>query len=77
MAYLNAVIQRLKCLKAEKKSIQLGEKSKISSSLTVVTRPAITSSHLSAYDSNNSAKKDDAEEKLDRLVKGNLFFTPY
>ncbi|CAH8664996.1 unnamed protein product [Schistosoma margrebowiei] len=75
MAYLNAVIQRLKCLKAEKKSIQLGENSKISSSLTVVTRPAVTSSHLSAYDSNNNAKKDDAEEKLDCLVKGPLLYS--
>ncbi|CAH8647924.1 unnamed protein product [Heterobilharzia americana] len=75
MAYLNAVIQCLKSLKAEKTSVQLGEKPKVCS--TLVTRPSNIScanSRLSdSYES--SSKKDDAEEKLERLVRGPLLYS--
>ncbi|TNN15856.1 RNA exonuclease 1 [Schistosoma japonicum] len=76
MAYLNAVIQRLKSLKAEKTTIQLGEKSKISCSLA--SRPINNSVPISRVNSDPcdlNKKKDDAEEKLDCLVKGPLLYS--
>ncbi|VDP98870.1 unnamed protein product [Trichobilharzia regenti] len=71
MAYLNAVIQQLKSLKAEKTSVQLGEKRKLSSNTT--TRPS-SSSTLNSRSADSNNKKDDAEEKLDRLVRGPLLY---
>ncbi|CAH8666716.1 unnamed protein product [Heterobilharzia americana] len=59
----------------EKTSVQLGEKPKVCS--TLVTRPSNIScanSRLSdSYES--SSKKDDAEEKLERLVRGPLLYS--
>ncbi|KAK4475148.1 hypothetical protein MN116_002233, partial [Schistosoma mekongi] len=76
MAYLNAVIQRLKSLKAEKTAIQLGEKSKISCNLVAhPSNNSVQNPQVNSDPCDSSKKKDDAEEKLDCLVKGPLLYS--
>ncbi|CAH8874089.1 unnamed protein product [Trichobilharzia szidati] len=74
MAYLNGVIQRLKSLKTEKTSVQLGEKRKLSSNTTTRPSSSSTLNSRSADTHDSSNKKDDPEEKLDRLVRGPLLY---